>query len=105
MGLLSGSLDEFDRPLRRQRRDTFWRRPSYWSLIIVAPWLIGAAVSIWQWQVYSSAASRQATTSGLVTEVAEGNRVHYEFAVANHTFKNYEIPLYDRRVPSAGETV
>ena len=105
MGILSGSLDEFEKPSLRELRHTCWRSSSYWSLIIVVPWLLAAAVSIWQWQVYSSAATRQAITSGLVTEVAQGNRVHYEFAVANHTFRNYEIPLYDRRVPSPGEIV
>lgn len=97
MGLLSGSLDQFERTWE------FWRYPSYWSLAIVLPWLLGATVFIWQWHVDSRAAARQATT--LVTEVAKGNRVHYEFAIAQKVYRNSEIPLYDRPVPSAGETV
>jgi hypothetical protein len=105
MGLLSGSLDQFEGPSWRERTWEFWRYPSYWSLAIVLPWLLGATVFIWQWHVDSRAAARQATTSGLVTEVARGKRVHYKFAIAQHVYRNWEIPLYDRPVPSAGETV
>jgi hypothetical protein len=105
MGLLSGSLDEFEGTSWRERTGNFGAIRSYWSLAIVLPWLLGATIFIWQWHVDSRAAARQATTSGLVTEVARGSRVHYEFAIAQHVYRNWEIPLYDRPVPSAGETV
>jgi len=102
MGLLSGSPE---RPSWLDRNLGFWRRPPLWSLIIVLPWLLGATVFIWQSYVYSRAAARQATTFGEVTEVAQGNRVHYSFAIGDHAYESWEIPLYNRRVPLPGERV
>ncbi|SRR6266700_1781598 len=105
MGILSGSLEEFDRPSWSDRIYALWDDPSYWNLLIVLPWLLGAIVCLWQCYGYARAATRQSVTSGHVTELAQGNRVHYEFTVAEHVYRNWEIPLNDRRVPSAGETV
>jgi hypothetical protein len=44
-------------------------------------------------------------TMGIVTEVAKGNRVHFEFKLGEDVFRGQEIPLYNRPVPSAGDTI
>jgi hypothetical protein len=83
----------------------WWWHPNYWPLLVALPWLVGLIVFLYQWQVYSHAANNQAATSGVVTSVGQGNRVHYQFAIGQQVYRNEEIPLDNRRVPKVGEAV
>jgi uncharacterized protein DUF3592 len=71
-----------------------WANPSWWSLLVVLPWAIGAIVFIHEWKVDRDIASREQTTQGLITthEPSNHNRYGYVFTVNGKNFTGWESP-------------
>lgn len=82
-----------------------FKRQPFGLLFVVAPWLLGSAVFIYQGVTFLLAASRQNTVAGIVTAVERGNRCYYKFSLGQEVYTGWETPLYDRRVPIQGEQV
>ena len=72
-----------------------WRRPSWWNLLVLTPWMIGTALSIRDWRVNRDAGLHQRTVKGTIVghEPRNHNRYSYEFLVHGRTFKGWDSPL------------
>lgn len=71
-----------------------WANPSWWNLLVVLPWAIGAIVFIHAWKVDREVAAREQTTLGIVTthEPSNHNRYGYVFWVNGKNFTGWESP-------------
>ena len=89
----------------RGRLRRFWSHPSWWSLLIVAPWMIGAALQIYQWRVDRAIAQRQQTTWGTVLthEPHNHNRYGYTFSVNAISYSGWHSP--ENEEPTVGQRV
>jgi hypothetical protein len=71
-----------------------WANPTWWNLIVVVPWAIGATLFIYEWKADRDIASREQTTQGVINahEPANHNRYGYAFAVGGKNFSGWEMP-------------
>ena len=76
------------------RRSRAWDHPSWWNLLVVLPWTIGAVVMIFQWRTDIQTAGRQRTTLGVITahETTNHNQFRYEFEVEGKHYTGSEGP-------------
>jgi len=78
-----------------QRRATrTWANPSWWNILVVLPWTIGAVFLIYQWNVDRGIATREQKTMALITahEPPNHNRFGYVFFVNGKSFTGWESP-------------
>jgi hypothetical protein len=82
---------------RQSQANRAWANPSWWNLLVVLPWTIGAIFFIYQWKVDRDIAMREQTTQGVVTahEPANHNRFGYTFSVNGRGFTGRESPRKD----------
>ncbi len=75
-----------------------WAYPSWWLLLVVLPWTIGALICVHEWLVDKSVASREQTTQGIITvhEPSNHNRYEYVFSMNGKSFTGWESPRTDR---------
>jgi len=71
--------------------------PSWWSLLVVLPWVLGVIIFVYQWNVDRGIAAREQTTQGVITahEPENHNRFGYVFAVNGKNFTGWESPGKD----------
>ena len=71
-----------------------WANPSWWNLLVVLPWAIGAIVFVQEWKVDRDIALREQTAQGLITtyEPSNHNRYGYVFTVNGKNFTGWESP-------------
>ena len=71
-----------------------WANPSWWNLLVVLPWALGAVLFVYEWKVDREVATRQQTTQGVITthEPANHNRYGYVFSVDGKAFNGWESP-------------
>jgi len=82
-----------------------WRHPSWWTLLVLSPWMIGTALSIRDWRVKLDAGVHQETVKGTIIghEPRNHDSYSYEFLVHGRTFKGSDSPLdYE---PTLGQEV
>jgi hypothetical protein len=81
-----------DRGMRYTERR--WVNPSWWNLLVLLPWTLGAILLIHDWKVDREIASREQTTHGVVTshEPSNHNRYGYVFSANGNTFNGWETP-------------
>ena len=77
----------------------------WWSLFIVTPWLIGAALGIYDWHRDRVIAQRQQTTLGtiLTHEPGNHNRYGYNFSVSDKPYSGWYSP--GNNEPTIGQRV
>lgn len=82
-----------------------WRRPSWWNLLIVLPWVLGAVLAIHTWAVDRAVAEREQTVVGTITahEPANHNRYGYSFSVHGRPYSGWESPRKEE--PHIGQRV
>lgn len=70
------------------------RRPSWSNALIVLPWLIGVVWMLYEACGYRDAATRQHTTSGIITAHDPGNhdRYGYSFCVGGRAYYGWDVP-------------
>lgn len=92
-----------DGKIARSARD--WSHPSWWSLLIALPWTVGLVLMINEWRTDGQIASRQQTTSGVVTahDPANHNQYGYKFDVEGRSYTGWEGPK--GRELAIGDTV
>jgi Protein of unknown function (DUF3592) len=81
-----------------ERRATHsWENPTWWYLLVLLPWTLGAIFAIYQWNVDRRIATREQTTQGVITahEPANHNRFGYAFSVDGKRFTGWESPGKD----------
>ena len=73
--------------------------------IVIAPWLLGAALMLVASQDDSEVASRQGATIGQVMthEPSNHNRYGYKFRVDGHEYSGWETPT--KKEPTVGQSV
>jgi hypothetical protein len=83
-------------PMVRQATHT-WENPSWWNILVVLPWTVGAIFFIYQWNVDRDIATREQTTQGVIAahEPANHNRFGYVFSVNGKNFTGWESPGKD----------
>src|SRR5450631_3953376 len=71
--------------------------PSWWSLLIVLPWVVGVVFMIHEWRTDTQVAGRQHTTSGLVIahDVGNHNQYGYRFQVDGKSYTGWQSPQRD----------
>jgi len=71
-----------------------WVRPSWWNLLIILPWAIGAVWCVYEWKTDRAVAGRQQTTQGIVTahEPANHNQYVYVFSANGRSYTGRESP-------------
>ena len=82
-----------------------WRHPSWWTLLMLFPWMIGTVLSIRAWRVKLDTGLHQETVRGTIIghEPRNHNSYGYEFLVHGRTFKGWDSPLdYE---PTLGQEV
>jgi len=81
------------------------KRLPWWSLFIVTPWLIGAALGIYGWHRDRMISQRQQTTSGtiLTHEPGNHNRYGYNFSLSDKLYSGWYIPQNNE--PTIGQQV
>jgi hypothetical protein len=69
-----------------------WENPSWWNLLVVLPWTLGAILLVYQWNVDRDIARREQTAQGVITahEPANHNRFGYVFTVNGKSFTGWE---------------
>jgi hypothetical protein len=82
--------------MERQATRT-WENPSWWNILVVLPWTIGAILLIYQWKVDRGVATREQATRGVITahEPANHNRYGYVFSVNGQSLTVWERPGKD----------
>jgi Protein of unknown function (DUF3592) len=82
-----------------------WANPSWWNLLVVLPWALGAVLFAYEWRVDREIARRQQTTRGVITthEPANHNRYGYVFSVDGKTLNGWESPKKEE--PEIGKQV
>jgi len=92
-------MGNFDSEWRRR-----WARPSWWTLLIVLPWVLGVTYDLYGWKHYEGVAAREQTVIGTITfhDKANHNQYRYVFSVAG---KSYEALGGIDREPIVGEEV
>jgi Protein of unknown function (DUF3592) len=82
-----------------------WRRPSWWNLLIVLPWVVGAVLAIHTWTVDRAVAEREQTVLGTITahEPVHHNRYGYRFSVHGKSYSGWESPRKEE--PHIGQRV
>ena len=97
------SINDWRRQLWR-----YWHRPSWWMLLIISPWLIGASFSLHEWRTDRAIALRQRTALGtiLTHEPANHDRYGYSFSVNGESYGGWHTPYgSDQPVVGQGVTV
>jgi len=81
------------------------KRVPWWSLFIVTPWMIGAALGIYGSHRDRVIAHRQQTTSGtiLTHEPGNHNRYGYNFSVSDKPYSGWYTPEHSE--PTIGQRV
>ena len=89
-----------------QRLVRLWHRPSWWNLLIVTPWVLGAALSIYWWRTDRAIAHRQQTAQGTVLthEPHNHDRYGYSFSLNGKSYSGWQVPN-DKLEPSVGQQV
>jgi hypothetical protein len=84
--------NEIDRITTKATRA--WYRPSWWNLLVALPWALGLVFLIKEWRTDSHIATRQQTTSGIVTahEPVNHDRYGYRFEVDGKAYTGWQIP-------------
>jgi hypothetical protein len=79
---------------RVERARRTWARPSWWNLLIVLPWAIGAVWCVYEWNTDRAIAGRQQTTKGIITahEPANHNQYVYVFSVNGKSYTGRQSP-------------
>lgn len=74
-----------------------WENLSWWNLLVVLPWTLGAILLVYQWNVDRDIAGREQTAQGVITahEPANHNRFAYVFTVNGKSFTGWESPGKD----------
>lgn len=87
------------------RVDPTWRHPSWWSLLIFLPWVLGSTVAIRGLVEDRTIAQREKTTTGTVTahEPANHNRYGYSFTVDGRTYSGWSS--LSRSRPRIGQQI
>jgi hypothetical protein len=82
-----------------------WRQLSWWNLLIVLPWVAGAALAIHTWTVDRAVAEREQTVLGTITahEPTHHNRYGYKFSVHGKSYTGWESPRKEE--PHLGQRV
>jgi len=82
--------------IERQATRT-WANPTWWNLLVVLPWAIGAILFVREWKVDRDVATREQTAQGVITahEPANHNRYGYVFSVNGKNFTGWESPGKD----------
>jgi hypothetical protein len=77
--------------LDKETRRNFWRRPSWWALLIVLPWSLGLVEDVYEWKRYGTAASREKTAVGVITvhEAANHNQYRFIFSAAGKSYDGF----------------
>ena len=85
-------------PVARRTART-WANPTWWNLLVVLPWAIGAILCIHEWRVDRDIATRELTAQGVITAHQPGNhnRYGYVFSVGAKSFTGWEMPGRDGR--------
>jgi hypothetical protein len=81
------------------------KRLPWLSLLIVTPWMIGAALGIYGWHRDRVIAQRQQTTSGTILTHEPGNhdRYGYNFSVSDKPYSGWYTP--ENNEPTIGQRV
>ena len=60
------------------------------------PWVLALVFSLYRWNVYSKIATREQTTTGVITahDPPNHNRYGYRFVVDGKPYSGWEIPHY-----------
>ena len=76
-----------------------WNRPTWWMLLIAAPWMIGATFCMYVWYTDRAVALRQQTTSGTIVahKPASRNRYGYTFNVNEKTYGGGQVSYGDEQ--------
>ncbi len=71
-----------------------WDNPPWWFASIALPWVIGLTLLGVHARRDSVRASREQTTTGVISGHDRGNHDSYEYtySVGGHTFREWEIP-------------
>jgi hypothetical protein len=79
---------------RIERANEAWAHPSWWNLLVVLPWAIGAVWCVWTWRTDRAIAERQETTQGIITahEPANHNQYVYMFSASGKSYTGRESP-------------
>lgn len=77
------------------RSEDSWRNSSWFNLMIVMPFALGAIFLIWCWNIDRQIAVREQTAVGTITahEPANRNRYGYTFVVEGKSYTGWETPL------------
>jgi len=101
---ISGGIQRLESPTGGDADDP-WTNPSWSSLLIAMPWLIGSIALMWGAIANHDVATREKTTIGAITahEPANHNTYVYTFAIEDKAYAGRQIP--DRRELAVGQQV
>jgi uncharacterized protein DUF3592 len=85
--------------------DDPWTNPSWASLLIAMPWLIGSIALMWGAIANHNVAAREKTITGAITahEAANHNTYLYTFAIEGKAYTGRQIP--DKQELAVGQQV
>ena len=101
---ISGGLQRLENQAEENRHDP-WTNPSWSSLLIAMPWLIGSIALFWGSIMNHHLALREMTTAGVITghEPANHNRYVYTFSIDGKSYTGRQIP--DKHELAIGQQV
>jgi len=101
---ISGGFQRLENQIAEDRDDP-WTNPSWSSLLVVMPWLIGSIALMWGAIANHNLAAREKTITGAITahEPANHNTYVYTFAIEGKAYTGRQIP--DKRKLAIGQQV
>ena len=89
----------------KQRLGQRWSYSSWWNLVVVLPWSLGAVLAIHGWMKDGEVAKRERTVLGTITahQPANHNRYGYTFSLNGQSYSGWETPRKEE--PLIGQLV
>jgi hypothetical protein len=87
------ALDQLFRHIET-RFERSWGRPSWWNLLIVLPWVVGAVFLLYGFREDQRVAARERITQGVIdaNEPSNHDRFEYRFSIDGKRYTGWEIP-------------